>query len=221
MFVIVVGCGKIGYHLTRALLAAGHEVVVIENDASRANSAAEDLGSVIIASDGTEPTVLGEAGARRCEMLIATTGSDAVNLMACQVAKHSYHVARTLAVVTDPSHVDLFQTLGVDVNISTTELILSHIEEELPGGPLVHVLPLHGAANGIVCLRVPSGSPAVGRELSNMGLPSGTSLAAVVGKNGELRTIGHDLLLEAGDEIVAITPPEKEDQLWKALTGGA
>ena len=222
MFVIVVGCGKIGYHLTRALLAAGHEVVVIENDSHRAATAAGELGSVVISSDGTEPTVLGEAGARRCDMLISTAGQDATNLMACQVAKHSFSVGRTIATVTDPDHLGLFKALGVDVTISTTDLILSHIEEELPGGgPLVHVMPLRGASNGIVCVRVPAGSPAVGRSLAGVGLPPGTTLAAVVAKNGELRPVNDELELAEGDEIVAITPPEQEDQLWKVLTGGA
>jgi trk system potassium uptake protein TrkA len=221
VFVIVVGCGKIGYHLTRALLSAGHEVVAIERDSHRAIDTAEELGSVVISSDGTEPSVLKEAGAERCDMLISTTGQDATNLMACQVAKKSFRVARTIAVVTDHDHVPLFKELGVDVTISTTELILAHIEEEMPDAPLIHLLPLHGAANGIVCVRVPSGSPAVGTTLSRIGLPPGTALAAVVGKNGELRTIDPDLELQEGDEIVAITPPEKEDLLWKALTGGA
>jgi trk system potassium uptake protein TrkA len=221
MFVIVVGCGKIGYQLSRALLAADHEVVVLERDSHRAARAAEELGSIIISSDGTEPTVLTEAGASRCQLLIATTGQDATNLVACQVAKRSFRVPQTIAVVTDPDHVALFKRLGVDVTISTTELILSHIEEEMPGGPLVHLLPIQGAASGIVCVRVPAGSPAIGRSLAVMGLPVGTSLAAVVAKNGEIKSIGADLLLQQDDEVVAITPPDKETQLWRALTGGA
>jgi trk system potassium uptake protein TrkA len=220
MFVIVVGCGKIGYHLTRALLSSNHEVVVVERDSRRADAATGEFGSIVVSSDGTEPTVLREAGANRCEMLISTTGSDATNLVACQVARSSFDVPSSIAVVTDPDHVPLFKSLGINVTISTTELILSHIEEELPGGPLIHVLPLSGASSGIVCVRVPQGSPAVGRTLDGVGLPAGTALAAVVAKNGELRPVVGGLQLEVGDEIVAITPPEKEDQLWKALTGG-
>lgn len=221
MFVIVVGCGKIGYHLTRALLAADHEVVVLERDSRRATRAAEELGSIVISSDGTEPNVLSEAGASRCQMFIATTAEDASNLVACQVAKTSFNVPTTIAVVSDPDHVPLFKQLGVDVTISTTELILSHIEEELPGGPLIHVLPMHGASNGIVCVRVPSGSPAIGRSLSNLHLPAGTSLVSIVGKDGALRSADNSVELREDDEVVAITPPDKEQQLWRALTGGA
>ena len=221
MFVIVVGCGKIGYHLSRALLASDHEVVILERDSRRAARATEDLGSIVISSDGTEPTVLSEAGAARCQLLIATTGQDATNLVACQVGKHSFHVPQTIAVVTDQDHVELFKRLGVDVTISTTELILSHIQEEMPGGPLIHLLPIQGASNGIVCVRVPAGSPAIGRSRAQLGLPVGTSLAAVVAKNGEIKSVGENFQLEQDDEVVAITPPDKETLLWKALTGGA
>ena len=220
MYVIVVGCGKIGYHLTRALLSADNEVVVIERDARRAESATEEFGGIVIASDGTEPTVLRQAGAKRCDVLISTTGQDATNLVACQVGKWSFDIPRVIAVVTDPDHVPLFKTLGVDVAVSTTELILAHLEEELGGGGVVHLLPLHGATATVVSVRVPPGSPAIGRELSGVATPPGATLAAVIGKDGQLRTISEGLHLEAGDEVVAITPPEQEDELWRALTGG-
>ena len=220
MYAIVIGCGKIGYHLTRALLASGNEVVVIERDARRAESATEEFGSIVVASDGTEPTVLGDVGAERCDVLISTTGADATNLVACQVGKWSFDIARVIAVVTDPDHVPLFKTLGVDVAVSTTELILSHMEEELTGGGVVHLLPLHGATATVVSVRVPPGSPAIGRELSALATPPGATLAAVIGKDGQPRTISNGLRLEAGDEVLAITPPEQEGELWRALTGG-
>ncbi len=220
MYVIIVGCGKIGFYLTRALLATNNEVVAIERDSQRSDAASEEFGNIVIASDGTEPTVQLEAGARRCDLLIATTGSDATNLVACQVAKWSFSVPRTIAVVNDPAHVPLFRSLGVDVTISATELILSHIQEELPAS-LVHLLPLQGASRRVVSVRVPADSPAVGQAMPLAVLPAGTTVAAVVSKQGEVRAVGDGLRLEPDDEVIAITPPEKEDELWRALTGGA
>lgn len=221
MYVIVVGAGKIGFYLTRALLANNYDVTLIERDARVSEAAQEEFGSIVVTSDGTEPTVLREAGVERCQVLVSTTGADATNLTACQVAKYSFRVPKTVAVVTDPDHVPLFRALGVDVTISTTDLIRSHVEEEIGDASLVHVLPLRGAANGIVCVRVPHDSPAVGRRVSRVSLPAGTALAAVIGKNGELRPIAGDPELSAEDEVVAITPPEREAQLALALTGGS
>ena len=221
MYVIVIGAGKIGFYLTRALLSANHEVTLIERDAIAGAAAAEEFGSIVVTSDGTEPAVLEEAGAKRCDVLISTSGRDATNLTACQVAKHSFDVPRVVAVVTDPDHVPLFRELGVDVTISTTELILSHVEEELTGGPFAHILPMQGGAQGVVSIRAPYGSPIVGRTPSRLDLPEGTLLVAVVRKNGDLQPALADPEISPDDEIVAITPPEKEDDLWRALTGEA
>ncbi len=219
MYVIVVGAGKIGFYLTRALLSANHEVTLIDRDAHVSEVATEEFGSIVITSDGTEPAVLYDAGAARCDIFISTTGSDATNLVACQVAKYSFNAPKTMAVVTDPDHVPLFRQLRVDVTISTTDLILSHVQEELAGGPFVHVLPLKSATNGIVVVRVPRGSPVEGMNLSQINLPSGTLIAAVIGRNG-VQPPTSNPELNVDDEIVAITPPEQEQQLWRALTGG-
>lgn len=220
MYVIVVGCGRIGFQLTKALLASDNEVVVIERDSHRAEIATEQLGSVVIASDGTEPSVLQEAGANRCDVLVATTGSDADNLVACQMAKAAFNVPRTIAVVHDPQRMPLFDALGVNVTISTTGLILAHIEEEMPTHPLVHMLPLRGGRLGLVGIRLPSDSAVVGRTMKEVALPPSTAVALVVGKDNEIRTMDDAFHFEAGDEIVAVTPPEYEGQLWQLLTGG-
>ena len=132
MYVIVIGCGKVGFSLSKALLSTDNEVVVTDRDAHRCELVTDQLGSVVICGDGSEPSGLREAGAGRCDVLIATTGSDGDNLVPCQVAKAYFNVARTIAVVNDPQHLPLFKMLGIDVPISTTDLILSHIEEELP-----------------------------------------------------------------------------------------
>ena len=220
MYVIIVGCGQIGFQLTRSLLAAGNEVVAIESDSRRADAATELLGSVVLASDGTEPSVLREAGAARCDTLVATTGSDADNLVACQVAKAAFQVARTVAVVHDPEHVSLFNSLGVDVTINTSDLILSHIAAELPADVLMHRLPLVGSGKTVVGVRLPPDAQAVGRTLSDIALPPGSAVALVVGKDGHLRKLDASLQFEAGDEVVAVTSPEDEEQLWQALTKG-
>ena len=220
MYVMVVGCGRIGFHLARALLASDNEVVVIERDTRRGEEAAEQLGSVVIASDGTEPSVLREAGANRCDVFVSTTGVDATNLAACQVAKWSFRVPKTVAVVTDPDHVPLFRSLGVDVNISTTDLILANIEEEIPASALIHVLPMLGGGKGVVGVKVPADSAAVGRSVRELAIPPGTAVAVVIGRDGALRTIDDDLRLEADDEVVAITTPDQEEDLWHVLTSG-
>jgi len=70
-------------------------------------------------------------------------------------------------------------------------------------------------------VKIPTGSPVIGRNVTGIMLPAGTSLAAVVAKNGEIRKVADDLQLQADDQVVAITPPDKENELWRSLTGSA
>ena len=93
MYIIIIGCGKVGYHLTRALLSAGHEVLTIERNPRRYTAILDELGSCAMSGDGTEPAVLEEAGAPRADVLIAVTGNDEDNLVACQVAKGRFTVS--------------------------------------------------------------------------------------------------------------------------------
>ena len=134
MYIIVVGVGKVGYHLTRALVNGGHEVFVIDSDAKKVADLVDSFGAIALKGDGAEPSVLSAAGASRANLLIATTGSDEDNLAACQLAMHTYNVGRTISVVNNPENEALFNLLGIDLTVSSTQVILSDIEEELPEG---------------------------------------------------------------------------------------
>ena len=87
MYIIVVGGGRLGYYLTKALLDEGHEVLIIERDAAISQTINNELGSVCLHGDGCEAMTLAQAGTSRADMLIAVTGDDEDNLVACQVAK--------------------------------------------------------------------------------------------------------------------------------------
>src|SRR6478609_3381439 len=90
MFVLVVGGGKVGYYLTKELIASGHEVVLMEKVGSRAEQIKDEIGSVVIAHDGCEGKYLAEAGANRADIVAAVTGDDEDNPVICQMAKHHY-----------------------------------------------------------------------------------------------------------------------------------
>ena len=218
MYIIVVGCGKVGYHLTKALLAGGHEVLAIERDTRRFDGVSEELGSVAIGGDGTEATVLAEAGANRCNVFIAVTGLDEDNLVACQMAKWRFNVPRTIALVNNPQNEALFKTLGVDVTVSSTDIILTHIEEELPAHPLIHVLPLKSSNRELVGVHIPPDAAVVGRSLADLELPPDSLISVIIGKDGQLRLPNGDMHIQAEDEVVAITTPDREEALRETMT---
>ena len=218
MYIIIVGCGKVGYHLTKTLLEAGNEVLAIERDSHRYNTIVEDLGSVAISGDGSEASVLEEAGASRAEVLIAVTGLDEDNLVACQVAKYHFNVPRTIALVNNPQNDDLFRKLGVDVIVSHTNMILSNIEEEIPEHSLVHLLPLPGSERRLVGVQVPRDAEVVGKPVESVSLPQGTVIAVRVNKEREPRLPTPGESVQANDEVVVVTLPADEAELLNTLT---
>ena len=142
MYVLVAGGGKIGYYLARSLLNDGHEVLIIERDRRRADSIAEDLGSVVLRGDACEASTLAEAGAARADVVVAATGDDEDNLVICQLAQRKFNAGRTVARINNPKNRRIFNLLGLDVAVSATELILTQIQQQLPGHSLVHLIKL-------------------------------------------------------------------------------
>ncbi len=219
MYIIVIGCGRVGYYLCKALIGQGHEVLAIERDAQKVERAAEELGSVVIRGDGCEASTLDDAGTGRADMLIAVTNEDEDNLVACQVAKHKFHVSRTIARINNPKNETIFKKLGIDATVSSTNLILDHIEVELPSHPLVRLLTLKAYGLEIVEVKIPEDSPVVAKQLREITLPPDSILTLVVSQEEEPRVPTGDTVLKANDEVVAVTRPEFEAALGKALTG--
>ncbi len=134
MYFVVAGAGEVGFHLSQALLEAGHEVTVIEADRRRANFVQEKLGSIVMNAPADEGRAQMEAGCSRADALIAVTGDDAKNLVICQLAKLRCHTPRVIARVNNPKNEIVFKTLGIDETISSTRVLMNVIEQELPSG---------------------------------------------------------------------------------------
>ena len=219
MYIIIVGGGEIGYYLAKALMDEGHEVLVLEKTAEGAEFICNQLGSVCIQGDGCEVATLADAGTSRADMLIAVTGDDDDNLVACQVAKHKFNVPRTIARIKNPKNEAIFKKLGIDVTVSSTNVILEHIEEEVPTHPLTHLLTIRDKGLEIVEIKVPSESPTVGKQVKELSLPPGSTLSLVIRKQQKPRIPRADTVLQAEDQIIAVTPPESEEALRMALRG--
>jgi trk system potassium uptake protein TrkA len=219
MYIIVVGGGQLGYHLTRALLAESHEVLLIEKEAAASQKLIDELGSVAVRGDGCEASVLAKAGTSRADMLVAVTGDDEDNLVACQVAKHKFAVPRTIARVRNPRNESLFRKLGVDVTVSSTNLILEHIEHEMPSHPLMHLMLMHDRRLEIVEVTIPAGSTSVGKKVKDLALPAETVLSLIVRPGQKPVIPGPETVIAPEDQVIAISPAETEETLRAILTG--
>ena len=218
MYIILVGGGKVGYYLTKELLAAGHEVVLLEKDPVRAAQIADEVGSIVINRDGCEGKYLSEAGANRAAIVAAVTGDDEDNLVICQMAKHHFDVPRTIARVHNPKNEELFRFLGVDEVVSPTRMVMGAVEQDIPVHALVHLTQLAGGSLEVIEAQIAPDSPAAGRPVHEVAMPDGCLLFAVI-RNGKVQTIRSDMVLQAGDKAVALSRIDCETAVRDALIG--
>lgn len=216
MYIIVVGGGKVGYYLTKTLVNEGYEVLLIEKNPKKVAIYAERFGAVVLEGDGAEFSTLEKAGMGRADVCIAVTGDDEDNLVICQTAKMQFDVPRTIARVNNPKNEELFKRLGIDVTVSSTNIILSIIEQEIPERGLRHLLTLKHAQLAIVEAMVDEGSEVAGKSLSSIDFPKDTVISVVL-RDGAMTIPRGETVLEPRDEIIAIVNRDSEVALRDML----
>jgi len=217
MFIIIAGAGKVGYHLARALIG-DHEVLIIEQDPARVDFVAAELGTdVIMQGDACDAATMERAGMERADLVVATTGDDEDNLTFCQISKARFDVPRTVARINNPQNEALFRQLGIDSTVSATNLILGHIEQELPWRGLIPLMTLTGLNLEIVEVRVPREAMTVGKQVKQLLLPQGSLLCLVISE-GTPRVPSPETTIHAEDILVLVTNIEAEEALRSALT---
>ena len=167
MFVIVVGGGKTGSQLGVQLLAEGHQVRVIEaREIMLERLHAELPPEVIVAGDGSSPSVLESAGIRHANVLAAVTGEDDANLVVTSLGRFEFNVPRIIARVNNPSNAWLFTPeMGVDVAINQTDLMAKLIAEEMSLGDMMTLLKLRKGEYAVVEEKVAPLAPAAGKAI--------------------------------------------------------
>jgi len=218
MYVIVVGGGKVGYYLTKSLMERGQEVLLIEREPRRYALLREELAAAVMLGDGSEVMTMLQAGMDRASTVVAVTGDDEDNLVICQVAKQRFHVPRTIARINNPRNKNIFGRLGIDVTVSSTEVILAQIEQVIPTESLVHLLTLRNVGVSFVEIEVPAASPALGRPLKDLGIPDDCIFPLVIRREKAIIPYG-ETVLEAGDQLIAVTSEASESTLRRILLG--
>ena len=218
MYFVIAGGGEVGFHLGKALLEAGHEIMILESDRRRAAVIEEQLGSVVLNAPADEGRFQIEAGCQRADAVIAVTGEDPANLVICQLAKWKCNVPRVIARVNDPKNEIVFKALGIDETISSTRVIMGVIEQELPMGGFLPLMPLTGSHLELIEAEIAAGTPSAGKMVKSLGLPEGAAIGGVVRKGAVLHADA-DTRLEVGDRVIVLAPTKDEAVVRKALFG--
>jgi trk system potassium uptake protein TrkA len=217
MRVAIAGAGNVGRSIATELLDNGHDVLLIDRDPKAIKASTVPQAEWLL-QDACELAALEEAGLERCDVMIAATGDDKVNLVVSLLARTEFGVPRTVARVNHPKNEWLFtESWGVDVAVSTPRIMSALVEEAVSVGDLVRLFTFRQGEANLVELTLPDDSPIVGTRVGDAPWPVDTTLVAVI-RDGHVHTPRPDLPLEAHDELLLVAAPESEPALETLLS---
>ncbi|MGQ0465844.1 MAG: potassium channel family protein [Sporichthyaceae bacterium] len=217
MRVAIAGAGAVGRSIATELLENGHEVLLVDRDPKAIKVDLVPDAEWLLA-DACEMSSLQEAQLHRCQVMVAASGDDKVNLVVSLLAKTEFGVPRVVARVNHPSNEQLFnESWGVDVAVSTPRLLCALVEEAVTVGDLVRLFSFrHGEAN-LVELTLPDDSPQLGRRVGDVTWPPDTALVAII-RGARVLVPSSDDPLEVADELLFVAAPEREPELEDLLS---
>lgn len=219
MRIIVIGAGKVGYNLVKALYHNGHNIAVIEKRRELCERLAEEMPVLVIHGDGSELEHLTEAGCAEADVLVSVTGKDEENLIVCQLAKRNFGIAKTIARINNPKNEPIFQALGVDISVSATNILTNLIEKEVTLDRLKTLAVFEDGHMTLVELDIAPDAPVVGKKVAQIALPKDCLLIGIV-RQGHVIFPRGNTLLEAGDGVMAVAAAPVQRALRDALLGG-
>jgi trk system potassium uptake protein TrkA len=212
MRIAIAGAGAVGRSVARELLDNGHKVLLIERDRRKYEPHAVPDADWFLA-DACELTSLEECGLHTCDVVIAATGDDRVNLAAALLAKTEFAVSRVVARVNESQNERLFTAAwGIDVAVSTPLAIVAATEGTIDVGHLVRLMALRNGRVNLEKLRLPDDNPLVGRAVRDLALPDNTALIMLI-RGGRVVLPRPDDVLRAGDEMLFAASRRAEDQI--------
>lgn len=217
MRVAIAGAGKVGRAIARELVTNGHDVLLIDKDSELARPGVVQ-GAQSLMADACEVSSLDEARLAECQVVVAATGDDKVNLVVSLLAKTEFGVPRVVARVNHPKNEWMFdESWGVDVAVSTPRMLSALVEEAVTVGDLVRLFTFRQGAAGLVEMTLAADSPVVGRSVRDISWPENTAPVAIV---RGIHVIVPDTAgaLEAGDELLFVVSPTQEAALQALMS---
>jgi trk system potassium uptake protein TrkA len=218
MRVAIAGAGNVGRSIAQELIDNGHDVMLIERQPKMLRPDRVPAAEWVLA-DACELSSLQEADVASCDVVVAATGDDKVNLVVSLLAKTEFAVPRVVARINRAENEWLFnEQWGVDVSVSKPRVMAALVEEAVTVGDLVRLMSFRQGEANLVEITLPRTAPYLGHAVRDVPLPRDSALVAIVrGKRVLVPT--PDDPLEAGDELVFVCTLEVEDQVRAVILG--
>ena len=216
MRVAIAGAGAVGRSIALELVESEHQVMLIERELANIEPEAVEAAAWVHAGAGALAS-LEEAGLEDCDVVIAATGDDKVNLVVSLLARTEFAVRRVVARVNDPRNEWLFdESWGVDVAVSTPRLLAALVEEAVAVGDLVRLMTLRQGQANLVEVTLPAHTPLAGAPVRSLKLPVDSALVTIL-RGGRVIVPQGDDALEAGDELLFVATQAVEEEIRAAL----
>ncbi|MEV6611386.1 MULTISPECIES: TrkA family potassium uptake protein [unclassified Kutzneria] len=216
MRVAIAGAGAVGRSIAQELLGSNHQVMLIERDAAHFEPNAVEQAEWVHA-DACELSSLEDAGIQLCDVVIAATGDDKVNLVVSLLAKTEFAVRRVVARVNDPANEWLFtEAWGVDVAVSTPRMLAAMVEEAVNIGDLVRLMTLRQGQANLVEITLPDDTNLAGQAVGQLNLPRDCALVTIL-RGGRVIVPQADDPFEQGDELLFVASADVEHEIRSAL----
>src|SRR5262249_54892659 len=217
MRVAIAGAGAVGRSIAAELVENGHQVMLLERDENNLKRDIVPEAEWVLA-DACEVSSLEEAGLQDCDVVVAATGDDKVNLVVSLLAKTEFAVNRVVARVSDPRNEWLFnEAWGGDVAGATPRVLAALVEEAVSVGDLVRLMTFRQGQANLVELTLATDAPHVGRPVREVDLPRDAALVAIL-RGGRVIVPTADDPLEAGDELLFVASQDVEAEIRDLLS---
>ncbi|MFM2183683.1 MAG: hypothetical protein RJB61_1977 [Actinomycetota bacterium] len=218
--IVIAGGGSVGRFIAEQLVAAGHGVCIVDNDAQVVGTHRDDVPGVSwVQGDACDLNTLESAGILKAEVLAAVTGDDEDNLVVSLLAKTEFAVPRVLARVNNPKNEWMFDEVwGVDIAVSTPHVITGLLQEAVVVGSFVRLMSFERGHTRLAEVTLATTSPAADARITDLSLPADAAIVAVV-RDESVIVPTPETLLRVGDEVLVLVTDASEGAARRVLVG--
>ena len=211
MYIVIIGCGRLGSGLAMELSNDGHDVVIVDKHAENLERLRSGFNGIRIKGVEIDNDILMEAGIDKADIFLAMTPADNINIMASQIAKDIFKVPKVIARIFDPSREFIYRKLGLQT-ISPTEVSINIIKNKIIDKKSDTLLILNNdiSIEDITINKLKFNNILEIEDKFNCRI-------CAVSKRGGIIIPNKNELLEKGDKIICSINKENKEKLVKAI----
>lgn len=202
MYIIIIGCGRVGSQLANTLSMDGHNVVVIDKNERSFKRLGTNFNGTLLSGNGYDEELLKEAGIEKADAVAVVTDGDNTNVVATQVARKVFNVPIVITRMYDPKRAQLYREIGLNV-ISGTILIAEMIREKMTQGHFIHHLS-DAPEIRIIEFKVDNTMAGEGLTLQDVETKKQAKIFAVI-RDKEILSMEKEMKVKENDTLLIIT----------------